>query len=344
MNKKIALFVTAFAMLLCINGVKAKQTIIVDENLNKCVVDKYNKDNETEISYETGLTEDQLSTIKELSCVAKDIEDTTGIEKLTSLETLNLYGNKIQNIDLSKNVNLKSLDIQYNLIKLVDVRNNKQLSDLKISEDTVVIRTDSDLNQDMSSYDEEWKNFIESFNNFNEESKDIQFYTFSTEDTLKVITINEGNSYLTNFSYENGVVKYVLNSDFDALVEDNVVIDMVIKTYADTLDYDSLSIDELMQMKNLTLDENGIYYEENTFADGDKEIKLLVTFELDIKNGLKIDFVSLNGDASEDEIVEEETENPETGNYYAYTTLAILGIVGGVTYLVSRKRSKFPQA
>ena len=86
-----------------------------DEIFYKAVVDAYNKKNKTSLPYTTNLTDDQLKNITSVSYVSysvnvkpdsEKIKSTKGIEKLTSLTYLNLRGNKITSIDLSKNTKL----------------------------------------------------------------------------------------------------------------------------------------------------------------------------------------------------------------------------------------------
>ena len=104
-----------------------------DYNFYKAVVDAYNKENNTSLSYDVNLTLDQLSTINKLSCDKEIKFGTRGIEKLTSLTYLNLLRNNISSIDLTKNTSLKELDLDNNKLSSIDLSKNTKLTYLSLS-------------------------------------------------------------------------------------------------------------------------------------------------------------------------------------------------------------------
>ena len=115
-----------------------ENSVFNDEVFYKAIVDAYNKENKTSLSYTTNLTDEQLSSIKSVSYSgynksdSEKIKSTTGIEKLTSLTSLELNSNNIDNIDLSKNTSLTSLLLDSNKISSIDLSKNISLTVLAL--------------------------------------------------------------------------------------------------------------------------------------------------------------------------------------------------------------------
>ena len=109
-----------------------------DENFYKAVVDAYNKENNTSLSYTTNLTDEQLKSIKIVSywgnqkSDSEKIRSTTGIEKLTALTYLYLGWNNLSSIDLSKNTSLTDLDLISNRLSSIDLSKNTSLTYLRL--------------------------------------------------------------------------------------------------------------------------------------------------------------------------------------------------------------------
>lgn len=130
-----------------------------DDNFYKCVIDAYNEENDTDLSYDVSLTDEQLSNIETLNCSlfysADDnlkIKDLFGIDKLFNLKDLNLSNNLLTAIDLSKNINLEHLDLHNNQLTVIDLRKNINLIDLKVSYNQLAI-IDLSRNVDLKSLD-----------------------------------------------------------------------------------------------------------------------------------------------------------------------------------------------
>ena len=110
-----------------------------DEVFYKAIVDAYNKENKTSLSYITSLTDKQLKSIKSVSysgykkSYSEKIKSATGIEKLTSLTSLDLEFNNLSNIDLSNNISLTYLNLINNKISNIDLSKNTSLTDLYLS-------------------------------------------------------------------------------------------------------------------------------------------------------------------------------------------------------------------
>ena len=101
-----------------------------DMNFYKCVVDAYNKKNKTDLGYDINLTDEQLQTIINLTCNEKNVVSSSGVEKMTWLESLVIRNNKLTLLDISKNVKLRSLDIENNELTELNVTQNPQLKSL----------------------------------------------------------------------------------------------------------------------------------------------------------------------------------------------------------------------
>ena len=128
-----------------------------DENFYKCVVDAYNKENNTSLGYNVSLTDEQLASITELTCSNSNVVDTTGIEKMVGLEKLDLKSNEIKNIDLSHNTALTRLELYKNQVTCLDLSNNDKLeyawlSDNKLS--SVIIGENNFLTSLFLDYNE----------------------------------------------------------------------------------------------------------------------------------------------------------------------------------------------
>ena len=114
-----------------------------DEVFYKAVIDAYNKENNTSLSYTTNLTDEQLESIKNVSyswdkkSYSERIKSTTGIEKLTSLTTLYLDYNEISNIDLSNNTALTYLNLYSNNISNIDLSKNTVLTYLDLGSNEI---------------------------------------------------------------------------------------------------------------------------------------------------------------------------------------------------------------
>ena len=108
-------------------------TNFLDYNFYKCIIDSYNIENNNNISYVENLSDEQLSVIKKLNCNGnlkpqeEKIKQTIGLEKLVSLETLNLEGNLLTSIDISNNKKIKSLNLANNKLSFLDLTDNLEL-------------------------------------------------------------------------------------------------------------------------------------------------------------------------------------------------------------------------
>lgn len=95
--KKIFKLLFLFLILFCLNDVYAipANDTFLDDNLYKCIIDAYNKENNENKNYSYNITVEELDTISSLDCskYKGKIEDLTGLNNLLNLTSLNLSGN-----------------------------------------------------------------------------------------------------------------------------------------------------------------------------------------------------------------------------------------------------------
>jgi hypothetical protein len=101
-----------------------------DGNLKSCVIQTYNNLNGTKL---TKLTVKQLATLTSLSCRNMNISDASGLERLTKLTSLNLSGNRLATIDLTKNTKLTNLDLRFNILRSLNLDKQTKLNTLYIN-------------------------------------------------------------------------------------------------------------------------------------------------------------------------------------------------------------------
>ena len=116
-----------------------------DMNFYQCVVDSYNLEFSTDLTYEEIMDYEKLKKLSILKCNKNEdaleqdkIMSIKGIELLTSLESASLAYNGLSKVDLSKNLNLLSLDISYNNLDEIDLSNNSMLQVLNLTGNTFV--------------------------------------------------------------------------------------------------------------------------------------------------------------------------------------------------------------
>ena len=104
-------------------------TTVVDPVFYDCVVETLGD------SAIGGPTDEQLASITSLYCTgdgSNEIEDTTGLEKMTALTQLDLGYNNLSSIDLSKNTTLTQLYLSFNNLSSIDVSKNTALTQLDL--------------------------------------------------------------------------------------------------------------------------------------------------------------------------------------------------------------------
>ena len=134
-----------------LNNGKPVNDAFEDNTFYSCVIDAYNSDHQdNKKAYTDNLTDEELASVTSLMCEgwrysdSDKITSAKGVEKLTGLTTLDLYGNKLTNIDLSQNTLLTNLSLYSNQLASIDLSQNTSLTDLDLSANQL---TSIDLSQ-----------------------------------------------------------------------------------------------------------------------------------------------------------------------------------------------------
>lgn len=102
---------------------------------------------------QTGVT--YVRELTHLSCFLQGVTDSTGIDQLTSLVELDLSGNEITTLDISRHANLEVLNLSNNQLSTIDVSGSPQLQQLDITDNSDVSCVDIEvIERDHDSLDE----------------------------------------------------------------------------------------------------------------------------------------------------------------------------------------------
>lgn len=109
----------------------AKEKGFDDENFYRCVIDNYNNFRGTSLTGNDALPDDAKK-LTYLDCSRYGIEKVNGIEYLTNLKSVNLRGNKINNVNFSSNKLLEEIDLSNNNLKGLDLEYNTNLKSINL--------------------------------------------------------------------------------------------------------------------------------------------------------------------------------------------------------------------
>lgn len=196
----------------------------------------------------------------------------------------------------------------------------------------------------VSEDDKLWNEFVEAFKNTEYLKKWIESTTntiaiTSTDSTLKAVFSNGNTTWTSNFTYADGVIKFVPFDDKNAYI-DQLFVENCIVTLAQLKGYDIQKVHDWLEKKEAyTLETDGIELktkeititEEDDAGSAELTVDKILSFSLDIKNGLK----TFSNDTGSGDVV----VNPKTGDVTKYIILG-LGvsiILGSVAYAKSRK-------
>ncbi len=126
--KTIKYFFYLVAFLVIELKANAQTTYVPDDNFEQALIDMGYDD----VLDDYVLTED-INTITVLDVSSKNINDLTGIEDFTALETLHCYSNNLTVLDLSDNIILVTLDCRFNNLSSLNISNNTALEWLACS-------------------------------------------------------------------------------------------------------------------------------------------------------------------------------------------------------------------
>ena len=120
------LFVISYIPAYAASGIEISVSNFPDDNFRNYVSAEFDSD---EDGY---LSSDEISEATFVNTNEKGISSLKGIEYLTSLETLWLYGKSITSVDLSKNLMLRRIDCIGTGITSLDIRRNTKLTNLTV--------------------------------------------------------------------------------------------------------------------------------------------------------------------------------------------------------------------
>lgn len=239
MKKILKTSILLFTMVIGTNKIEAQpiNNAFNNDALYECIIERYNKENDTTYDVNHNLTDEELNNISYLTCSDyAEITDYTGIEKLTSLtkiwvsvdvETLDLSHNTnleditlfdygisavesvsvLKNLTIGNNTNLKHLRVDSNLLTNIDISNNPNILTLAIWSKKLE-SIDLSHNNKITSLSL-GSNKIPSLNisNLNDlTSLDLLSYPLNTIDlshNTKLKNLEIRNSKLTNISLNN---------------------------------------------------------------------------------------------------------------------------------------------
>lgn len=223
-----------------------------DENFYKCVIDNYNDENNKSISYNTNLTNSQLSSINGLWCSGKNISSVVGLNKLSSLTYLDLSWNPhLKKIDMSGLNKLNNFNINYNYlltstINKVDKKLYFPINQKYIINTNVILPTQfsiSNITDSMNRIESEKINdnsFYVKLSTVYDNQIGIKYYNSISEKTSSFY------EYVRGFSFEEYDNVILLNNDTYSIKpklnpsDDNVLNSFFLQNNCND---DSLSVD-----------------------------------------------------------------------------------------------------
>ena len=217
---------------------------------------------------------------------------------------------------------------------------------ITISKDFVV----GGVSKDDENYQEEWKNFVEKYQktelmsywNDGEISTVVTYNDTTMTVTMTDVELNE--TYVTNFVFEDGVVKYVPIGTVDEnnltqAIYDQVWVINCLYTISDIKGYDIDKIAEDLEEKD-NVDIEGLIYKTQIYKYSEKDesgniditLDYATDFQLDIVNGIKTYEIGDNTD---------KVDNPKTGISFPIVIVVMAIIVcGGIFSLRNKKYFK----
>ncbi len=182
-------------------------TTITDPNFYNCVATKFKEKFSSEVIPSTGLTDEQLGKITNLSCTEMGISNVDGLAKMVALRYLNVYKNDIAYIDVSKNVNLQYFTVDTNRITSLDLRNNSNLVGVYASLNAInnILFPSSDTLKEISLYHNELNNIdismLPNLKSVGLSGNNLRSIDLSNNSHLVSFSIGGGNG---RFSYNGG--------------------------------------------------------------------------------------------------------------------------------------------
>ena len=281
-----------------------------DNTLYNCIIDAYNKENDTTKPYTYSLSLEELSSIKEVTCRGDELSeeakvlDLTGIDNLENLEYLEIPNNLLKEIDLSKNTKLKTLYLDGNKLETLDISKNTLLTDLSVGWNSLT-KLDVTNNQKLTSLELDY-NQLESIDL--SQNLDLTKLSLATN-KLEGITLNNNTKLNELFLFHNKLSKLDLNKNTlitNLRLEKNNLeyIDLSKNTKLTDLMVDNnqlttLDLSNNEELQNLSAKENKI---ESIKLGNNSNLKIISMDNnslpgIDLTNINKLEQLSLNNNA-----------------------------------------------
>ncbi len=138
MKRKVKIVIMIIGILLCLpKKVEATpaNSAFKDDNFYQCIIESLGIGNGATI--DTNLTDEQLASIESLNCNDREIQDVSGLEKLTNVTGISLSNNNISSIDLTHNPKLKEVRLHDNQLTSIDVTHNLELEGLDLERNQI---------------------------------------------------------------------------------------------------------------------------------------------------------------------------------------------------------------
>ena len=284
-----------------LNNGKPVNDAFEDNTFYSCVVDTYNSNHQdNKKAYTDNLTDEELASITSLNCSSKNIEDTSGIEKITNLAELDLTENELANIDLSSNILLTNLNLTNNKLTSIDLSNNTSITYIKLRDNLL---TNIDLTKNLFlTYLSLRENQIENIDLSKNENLNTLYI-----DSNKLTNINlDDNKLLTDIDLSNNQLTSVNLSNNTALTDLNLGVNQL--TNIDLSQNVKLELLELFEnmLSDVNLSTNSVLrkldLENNKLQSVDIKNNTLLTYlylsnndltNIDLTNNLKLNELSL---------------------------------------------------
>ncbi len=302
-----------------------------------------------------------------------DTEEKECTAELINSETANLcnsFTGKNSTVELS--VDNNKLSYSGNVLNSLPL---KKIVLLEKNSDTV---WSTFVDQMISKSLEEMISLVDYEYEVNDENVKVTIYFDSWMQILLGLDISE---YTVEFTYKDGILTYIPKEKVDfTIIIDNTIITKVLEILAEKNNTELDALENYLDNKtNLSLATDGIAIKKAiynmpansllgmetmsisedevmpTSEDGSTEYPYYTLFQLDVANGIKtsdnkVEYLSNDTEevkedtVSTTEVKEETVENPKTGVYTTISIVAFLSmVIGSLTYLRVRNKSKFPQ-
>lgn len=331
--------------------------------LENTITDKYNYSQATEKTKSlksewSNATSVEIPDLKELLGLSEDPVEAGKLNKAKYFCASGMYWTTFEAKDNDGNLghytiwcpltdNLPSYGISYDADELwlrPVITTNKDFV-----EGAIINENDNSGTND-DTIDVAFKNFVNTFKTTEtykwlSESNTIKVE--STSNSLKITTTNENGNWITNFTYENGILNYIPSAKEDNLFMDSIWISNCLETIRTIKGYDYDQLLAYLDSKiNLTIKNDGIEYinEEMTITEDNEVVSGSITFDkfdsfkLDIVNGIK----NFKAKTTTDTTYTGTTSNPDTGINISILSILIIPIIimGIITFSKIKNKSK----